>query len=71
MGTLLPCNVVVYENDGGDVSVVAVDPTQTLAEGSESLRPIAARVREKLERVLARLEVSARNAALAMSERSR
>ncbi|WP_076608131.1 DUF302 domain-containing protein [Natronorubrum thiooxidans] len=31
LGTLLPCNVVVYEDDAGDVIVSAVDPGQLLA----------------------------------------
>jgi len=28
LGALLPCNVIVYENDDGDIVVSAVDPEQ-------------------------------------------
>lgn len=54
IGVMLPCNVVVYEDDQQTV-VTAVDPMQTIAAGSEALRPIAEEVRGKLERVLERL----------------
>jgi uncharacterized protein (DUF302 family) len=54
LGALLPCNVVVYETDGGDVVVSAVDPQQLVAitENSE-LDEIATEVHERFERVLA------------------
>jgi uncharacterized protein (DUF302 family) len=53
-GTMLPCNVVVYE-DGDQTVVIAVDPMQTIAVESTALRPIAEEVRGKLVRVLERL----------------
>ena len=56
VGVLLPCNVVVYENDQGQAVVTAVDPMQTVAREREALRGIAERVRGKLERVLESLE---------------
>ncbi|MDT3437513.1 DUF302 domain-containing protein [Haloarcula sp. 1CSR25-25] len=54
LGALLPCNVVVYETDAGDVVVSAVDPQQLVAitENSE-LDGIATEVHERFERVLA------------------
>ncbi len=52
VGLMMPCNVVVYENDAGKAVVSAVDPEKTMAAGHEGLRPIAKEVREKLERVL-------------------
>jgi uncharacterized protein (DUF302 family) len=56
-GLLLPCNVVVYEGDDGRAVVVAVDPTQTVAAtGNPALADLAATVKEKLARALARLE---------------
>lgn len=56
LGVMLPCNVVVYENDEGRATVLAIDPMQTIAaQGIEGLRPIAEEVRERLERVLAKL----------------
>lgn len=55
VGVLLPCNVVVYEEEGQAV-VGAVDPMQTLGEeGSASLRGIASEIGGRLDRVLASL----------------
>jgi uncharacterized protein (DUF302 family) len=53
LGTLLPCNVVVYETDGGEVGVSAVDPEVMLSVvDNPELDKIAADVREQFERVL-------------------
>jgi uncharacterized protein (DUF302 family) len=53
VGMLLPCNVIVYETDDGRTVVSAVDPMQTLAaQGDASLGPLAAEVRQKLQRVI-------------------
>ena len=58
IGLLLPCNVVVYEDDGGDGSVVAVlDPeVQLSVSGRDDIRPLARDVRERMQRVLDALE---------------
>jgi uncharacterized protein (DUF302 family) len=55
VGMMLPCNVVVYEDDAGHAVVTAVDPTQTIAAQHARLLPIAEEVRAKLARVLERL----------------
>jgi uncharacterized protein (DUF302 family) len=55
VGVMLPCNVVVYEGDGGRAMVLAIDPMQTVAAGDPRLANIATTVREKLERVLERV----------------
>ncbi len=53
LGTLLPCNVVVYE-DGGETRVSAVDPKAMLGiVGNEALDPVAGEIREKVERAVA------------------
>jgi uncharacterized protein (DUF302 family) len=53
VGMLMPCNVVVYETDDRRTVVSAVDPLQTMAaQGDEAIRPIAAEVRQKLQRVI-------------------
>jgi uncharacterized protein (DUF302 family) len=53
IGLLLPCNVIVYETDDGRTVVSAVDPMQTLAaQGDASIRPLAAEVQQKLQRVI-------------------
>jgi uncharacterized protein (DUF302 family) len=54
-GVMLPCNVVVYENDDRRTVVTAVDPLQTLARDHPGLLGVAREVREKLERVVQRL----------------
>lgn len=53
LGTLLPCNVVVYEQ-GGRTHVAAVEPEAMLSiVGNEDLGSIASQVREDLEGVVA------------------
>lgn len=57
VGLLLPCNVVIYEGDDKRAVVLAVDPERTMAAtGNAKLEELAGRVRENLERVLARLD---------------
>jgi uncharacterized protein (DUF302 family) len=52
VGLLLPCNVVVYEEEGGYV-VSAMDPTAAMQMVSHpELEAVAKEVRAKLERVL-------------------
>jgi uncharacterized protein (DUF302 family) len=54
VGTLLPCNVIVYEDEGGEGSVVsAVEPMTMLGVvENPKLIPIADEVKERLRRVL-------------------
>jgi uncharacterized protein (DUF302 family) len=52
VGAMLPCNVVVYENDAGGAVVQAIDPLRTVAAGDPRLVQLATTVREKLARVL-------------------
>ena len=58
IGLLLPCNVIVYAADEPGRSVVAaMDPVEALAlSGNDDIRPLAAEVRSRLERVLTALE---------------
>ena len=52
LGALLPCNVVVYEQEG-QTRVAAVEPGRMLSiVGNEELDRIAERVREDLGRVV-------------------
>ena len=57
IGLLLPCNVIVYEGDDADTTVVAVlDPVQQLGiAGRDDMAPIAVEVRARMERVVAAL----------------
>jgi uncharacterized protein (DUF302 family) len=52
VGIMLPCNVIVYERDGGGATVVAIDPMQTIAAQAPALRAIAEDVRARLGRVI-------------------
>ena len=52
IGAMLPCSVAVWEEDGGETTVNAVDPLQTIAAADPALAPIATEVRARLARVL-------------------
>ena len=55
LGTLLPCNVVVYERDG-ETHVSAVDPVAMLGlVGNPALEPVAAEIKAKVERAVRRV----------------
>jgi uncharacterized protein (DUF302 family) len=56
IGTLLPCNVVVYDADDGSTAVMIMDPVAALGLiNNPEITGLAATVRERLERVLAAL----------------
>ncbi|MCY4732868.1 DUF302 domain-containing protein [Natronomonas gomsonensis] len=53
LGALLPCNVIVYETDDGDIVVSAVDPNQLVGiADNDALDSVATEVNERFERVL-------------------
>jgi uncharacterized protein (DUF302 family) len=53
IGLLLPCNVVVYEKNGGSV-VAAFDPmSMSKVMENPAIEPIAAAVKQRLERAIA------------------
>ena len=55
LGLLLPCNLVVYEQDGS-VFVKAIHPGKMLSVvENPALDPVADMVKEKLEKVLAKI----------------
>ena len=54
LGTLLPCNVVVYRSED-ETRISAIDADRMLSiVGNGELRPVAAEVRAKLARVVER-----------------
>ena len=56
IGLLLPCNVLVHEDDGGDVHVDFMDPESVLSLVEDpGITPMATEVKAKLQRVLAAL----------------
>ena len=57
IGLLLPCNVIVYESEGGSV-IEALDPERALeVAGNERLRPIAAEAKLRLRAAIDSLSV--------------
>ncbi len=56
IGLLLPCNVIVYQRDGGSV-VSIIDPVSMLGVvESPEIDPVAAEARERLQRVVESLK---------------
>jgi uncharacterized protein (DUF302 family) len=56
IGTLLPCNVVLYAADDGSTAVMIMDPEAALSLiGNPQVSGLAGMVKEKLERVLAKV----------------
>ncbi|MCW5702738.1 MAG: DUF302 domain-containing protein [Bradyrhizobium sp.] len=54
IGTMLPCNVVVQQHQGGAVEISAVDPVASMgAIENEKLGAVAGKVRELLKQVVA------------------
>jgi uncharacterized protein (DUF302 family) len=58
IGLLLPCNVIVYDDESGEGSIVSIiDPIVMLGVGiNPALAPVANEAAERLERVRAALE---------------
>jgi uncharacterized protein (DUF302 family) len=53
IGTMLPCNVIVRETNGGQIEVAAVDPAASMqAIENDQLSDIAGDVRTALRRVV-------------------
>lgn len=59
VGLLLPCNVIIYEQDDGRIHVGAIDPLETIAaRGEPMLASVAREVHDKLRRVIDRVGAS-------------
>lgn len=56
IGTMLPCNVIVQQHDGGGVEVSAVDPVASMqAIDNPGLADVASEVQARLKKVIAAL----------------
>jgi uncharacterized protein (DUF302 family) len=56
IGTMLPCNVIVQEMEGGTVEVAAIDPIASMqAVENPSLKEIAVEIQAKLSKVIENL----------------
>lgn len=56
LGVLLPCSVVVQEDDNGDIEVAAVDPLASMmAVTNPTVQEIATEITRRLERVIENL----------------
>ena len=48
IGLLLPCNIVLQQNDSGNIIVSAIDPVKMFeVVGRDDIKPIAEQVRQK------------------------
>ena len=57
IGALLPCNVVLREDEPGITAIEFLDPVVALSiAGESSIMPIASEARERLSRVVAAIE---------------
>jgi uncharacterized protein (DUF302 family) len=57
IGLLLPCNLIVYERDGGGSTISAMNAMAAMSfTGNPALEPIAQEASARLERVLATVE---------------
>jgi uncharacterized protein (DUF302 family) len=53
IGTMLPCNVIVQENDDGEIEVAAINPIESMqAIKNPDLHEIAGQVQKKLKKVI-------------------
>jgi uncharacterized protein (DUF302 family) len=56
IGVLLPCNVLVYEKENGDIMVSAMNPEAALGlVGNPDIEEIAKEVRNRIEVALEKL----------------
>ncbi|MCZ2277373.1 MAG: DUF302 domain-containing protein [Bacteroidia bacterium] len=56
IGTMLPCNVIMQENQAGKIEISAVDPIASMqAISNQKLAEVATEVRSKLQRVIEKL----------------
>jgi uncharacterized protein (DUF302 family) len=56
IGVLLPCNVIVEENENNEVEVAAINPMEAMATvGNDSLAEVASTITEKLQKVIDRI----------------
>ena len=53
VGTLLPCNVIVYEEDEGHSVIWAVDPDAMMPGDAPALRKVADEARDRLTKAIA------------------
>ncbi len=56
IGLMLPCNIILEQNDAGDIEVSAIDPIASMgAVENDNLDEIAQDVQQKLKKVIASL----------------
>ena len=53
IGTMLPCNIIILENDAGEIEVAAIDPIASMqAVANPKLQGTADQVQAKLKKVI-------------------
>jgi uncharacterized protein (DUF302 family) len=53
VGTLLPCNVIVYEGDDGKAVIWAIDPDAMMPSDAPEMKQVADEARERLSKAVA------------------
>ena len=57
IGTMLPCNVIVQEKDGGGTEVAAINPLESMkAVNNPDLLALAQEVTDRLKKVIEKLK---------------
>jgi uncharacterized protein (DUF302 family) len=53
IGTMLPCNIIILENDAGEIEVAAIDPIASMqAIANPKLQGTAENVQTKLKKII-------------------
>lgn len=53
IGLLLPCNIVLQQNDSGNIIVSAIDPVKMFeVVGRDDIKPISEQVRQKMANII-------------------
>ncbi|MBW2484469.1 MAG: DUF302 domain-containing protein [Deltaproteobacteria bacterium] len=53
IGTMLPCNIIILENDAGEIEVAAIDPIASMqAIANPKLQDTAENVQTKLKKII-------------------
>lgn len=53
LGLLLPCNVIIFETEGQEIEIAAIDPEKALGmSGNKKVNEIAQEIKQRLKRVI-------------------
>ncbi len=56
IGLMLPCNIIIYENDNNKIVIAAIDPVENMKEiDNATVQEVAALIKSKLSSVIERV----------------